>query len=105
MAKRKKPGKQLVAGARMPKDAVAPGRLLNDVRHLILQARGAIAQAVNSVLVQLYWEIGRRIRSEVLKERRAGYGEQIISTLSNELTTEFGKGFSQPNLSRMTRFA
>jgi len=32
------------------------------------------------VLVQLNWEIGRRIRGEVLKEKRAGYGEEIIST-------------------------
>jgi hypothetical protein len=41
----------------------------------------------------------------VLKNKRAGYGEEIISTFSNKLVAEFGKGFSQPNLSRMTRFA
>src|ERR1700682_871298 len=97
MAKRKKPGNQLVPATRSPSSLVAPGQLLDDVRNLIRQARTATAQAVNSALVLLYWQIGQRIRTEVLKEKRAGYGEEIISTLSNKLTIEFGNGFSQPN--------
>jgi hypothetical protein len=64
-----------------------------------------VAQAVNSVLVLLYWEIGRRIRVETLKASRAAYGEEILSTLSKELTVEFGNGYSVRNLSRMLRFS
>lgn len=79
--------------------------LLRDVTDLIRQAREATATAVNSALVHLYWRIGCRIRTEVLKEQRAGYGEEICSTLSNELIREFGNGFSRPNLTRMIRFA
>jgi len=105
MAKRKAPNKQLVPAAPPARSLAAPVALLDDVRNLIRQAREATAQAVNSALVLLYWQIGQRIRTEVLKETRAGYGAEIISTLSNKLAAEFGNGFSQPNLSRMTRLA
>jgi predicted nuclease of restriction endonuclease-like (RecB) superfamily len=105
MVERTKAGKQLVAVARKHGQPALPGRLLADVRQLILQAREGVAQAVNSALVLLYWEVGRRIRTEILKEKRAGYGEEILSTLSKELTADFGRGYSWPNLSRMVRFA
>jgi predicted nuclease of restriction endonuclease-like (RecB) superfamily len=75
------------------------------VRALIRQAREGVAQAVNSALVLLYWEVGQRIRAEVLGHKRAAYGDEICSTLSNELTVEFGSGLSRPNLTRMIRFA
>ena len=92
MAQRKKPGNQFVPTARSSRNLVVPAPLLDDVRNLIRQAREATAQAVNSALVLLYWQIGQRIRVEVLKEKRAEYGEEILSTLSKELTTEFGPG-------------
>lgn len=101
MAKRKKPVKQLVPVAKGKSALVLPESLLDDVRNLILNTREGIAQAVNAALVLLYWEVGRRIRTEILRHQRAPYGEQIISTLSNKLAAEFGNGFSQPNLSRM----
>src|SRR5260370_277845 len=105
MAKRKNPGKQLVPAPSSPSSPLVPDRLLHDVRDLIRHAREATAQAVNSALVLLSWQIGQRIRTEVLEEKRAGYGEEIISTLSNELTTEFGRGFAEKNLRRMAQFA
>jgi len=55
--------------------------------------------------VQLYWQIGTRIRTEVLKNERADYGKQICLTLSNKLVLEFGRGFSMPNLFKMLQFA
>lgn len=79
--------------------------LLSDVRELIASARDVTAAAVNSALVLLYWQVGTRIHKEVLKEARAGYGEEIVSTLSRQLAVEFGDGFSRPNLFRMVRFA
>ena len=60
---------------------------------------------VNSALVLLYWHVGRRIREDVLKSDRAEYGKEILSTLSQELTEEFGKGFSAKGLWRMMQFA
>ncbi len=55
--------------------------------------------------VGLHWQIGRRIRQDILKEKRADYGEEIISTLSIQLVKEFGNGLSRPNLFRMIQFA
>lgn len=39
-----------------------------------------------------------RIQHEVLKDRRAEYGEQIIQKLAEELTVIYGKGFIKRNL-------
>lgn len=85
--------------------STASPALLSDLRELIGQARQGVAQAVNSALVLLHWEIGARIRSDILKSERATYGEEILSTLSKQLSAEFGAGYSRPNLSRMLRLA
>ena len=79
--------------------------LLKDLRELIETARQDVAQQVNSALVVLYWRIGQRIRQDILKEKRAEYGEQIVATLSRQLVIEFGNGYSRPNLFRMIGFA
>lgn len=89
---------------RAPSDS-APTKLLRELRNLIQSTRSGLAQAVNSALVRLYWQVGERIRTEILKSGRAAYGEQIVSTLSRQLAAEFGNGYSRPNLFRMIRFA
>ena len=80
-------------------------RLLNDLRGLIEQARQQVVRTVNSAMVGLYWSIGNRIREDILHEQRAEYGEQIVPTLSAQLTAEYGRGFGRQNLFRMIRFA
>ncbi len=85
--------------------AAEPIALIADVRDLILQAREGVARAVDSALTTLYWHIGRRIVQDVLKDKRAGYGEQIVSALGRQLEQEFGRGFSVKSLHHMTRFA
>jgi predicted nuclease of restriction endonuclease-like (RecB) superfamily len=82
-----------------------PAGLLEDVRELILSARQTVARGVNAALVVLYWKVGERIRKDILREKRAEYGEEIVATLSQQLTAEFGNGFSRFNLSRMIQFA
>ena len=79
--------------------------LLGDLRQLIAEARQDVARQVNSALVLLYWRVGKRIRQDILKEKRAEYGEQIVPTLSAQLVPEFGEGFSKRNLFHMIRFA
>jgi hypothetical protein len=64
-----------------------------------------VARQVNSALVTLYWQVGKRIREDVLKEKRAEYGEQIVATLSQQLSHEYGNGWSRYNLARMIQFA
>lgn len=86
-------------------DAIVSATLVEEVRSLIQSTRANVAQSVNSALVLLYWEIGTKIHSEVLGNERADYGKQIVSTLSRQLTAEFGSGFSRPNLFKMTQFA
>jgi hypothetical protein len=85
--------------------ALLPGDLLSDVRQLVLQAREQVARAVNSTLVALYWQIGKRIREDILQEKRAEYGQRIAQTLSAQLTMEFGRGFGRRNLEQMIRLA
>ena len=86
-------------------ETAVPPTLLTDLRALISTTRQRVAQGINSALVLLYWQIGQRIRTDILEEKRAGYGEQIFYALSRKLTLEFGRGFSQANLFHMVRFA
>jgi predicted nuclease of restriction endonuclease-like (RecB) superfamily len=82
-----------------------PRGLLLDVRTLIADAQRDVARSLNSALVTLYWNVGRRIRQDVLKEKRAEYGGQVVSALGTQLEMEFGRGFSEKNLRRMVQFA
>ncbi|HXX34368.1 MAG TPA: DUF1016 N-terminal domain-containing protein, partial [Thermodesulfobacteriota bacterium] len=79
--------------------------LFQDLRALIIEARQDVARQVNSALVLLYWRVGQRIRQDILKEKRAEYGEEIVPTLSSQLSEEFGSNFSTRNLWHMIRFA
>ncbi|WP_440593355.1 PDDEXK nuclease domain-containing protein, partial [Schlesneria sp.] len=85
--------------------AAMPQRLVSDLRRLIERSREQVAVTVNSTLVMLYWQMGRRIREDVLEEERAQYGQEILQTLSEQLIQEFGKGFSAKALWRMVQFA
>ena len=67
--------------------------LIADLRQLIDGARLRAAVAVNSELTLLYWQVGRRIHTEILGSQRAEYGEEIVSALSRQLTADYGRGF------------
>jgi hypothetical protein len=84
-----------------PSEAV----LLDDLRHLIDDARSAVAAAVNAGLTMLYWHVGKRINDEMLGGQRAGYGEQIVHAVSAQLQAEYGRAFSEKSLRRMIQFA
>lgn len=79
--------------------------LLAELRQVIAEARQFAAVAVNASLTLMYWRIGQRLRSEVLQGEHAGYGEQIVATLSRQLSVEFGRSFSEKNMRHMVRFA
>ncbi|HLK67598.1 MAG TPA: DUF1016 N-terminal domain-containing protein [Bryobacteraceae bacterium] len=93
---------------RQEQDPQSPARVLGelaaDLRSLIDTTRLRVARTVNAELVMLYWEIGSRIRRHILGDARAEYGNQIVSTLSRQLTAEYGVGFSRQNLFHMIRF-
>ena len=79
--------------------------LLADVRQLIDYARQRVASTVNAELTQLYWQIGSRVNAELLKGQRAEYGKQVVVELAQQLTTEFGKGWSERQLRYCLRIA
>jgi len=63
-----------------------PRELLIEIRTLIEEGRRQTAVAVNIGLALVYWRIGRRTHREVLGSERAAYGEQIVVTLSRQLS-------------------
>lgn len=79
--------------------------LLRDVRELILAARSRVAQSVDASLTMLYWQVGIRIRREILQGKRARYGEKVVAAVATRLEVEFGRGFGEKNLRRMVQFA
>ena len=79
--------------------------VLKDVVSIINEARRFSARAVNAVMTATYWEIGRRIvEFEQGGKERAGYGEELLRNLAEDLTERFGRGFSADNLQRMRAF-
>lgn len=84
---------------------VAPAKLVGDVCRMIDAARRSVVVAVNIELTMLYWRVGARIRTEVLRHVRAAYGEQVIVALAQKLQREYGRGFSEKTLRRMVQLA
>ena len=89
----------------MKKEVTLQESLITDLRTLINEARNKVALIVNTEITLLYWHIGKRINKEVLRNQRAEYGKQIVSTVSTQLTKEYGRGFELRNLRRMMQFA
>jgi len=79
--------------------------LIGDLQSLIESTRIRVAVGVNVGMVLLYWDIGERIRTEILSDERAAYGKQVIDILSEQLSAQYGRGFARTNLFNMIRFA
>ena len=58
--------------------------IFDDIRKIIESARVRVATYVNTELTMLYWKVGERIRREILREKRAEYGQEIVATLSQQ---------------------
>ncbi|MBS2100940.1 PDDEXK nuclease domain-containing protein [Carboxylicivirga linearis] len=79
--------------------------LFADIQQLIDHGKQQVAQAVNVGITATYWNIGKRIKEDILENKRADYGKQILHALSAKLTTHYGSGYSERNLANMVRFA
>lgn len=78
---------------------------ISDIKQILVQARQRTYSAINTAMVEAYWQIGKRIvEQEQHGENRAAYGEGILKELSKALTAEFGKGFSYANLYNFRQF-
>jgi predicted nuclease of restriction endonuclease-like (RecB) superfamily len=85
--------------------APKPDALFGRVVSILEQARGNVVRAVNTNMVLAYWFIGREIVEELQRgEQRAGYGKQVLETLSGHLAQRYGNGFSVPNLQNFRKF-
>jgi len=94
---------KLASAALSSSDGLAP--LFENIARVIQQARQQVQQAVNSAMVQCYWQIGCLIvEHEQRGQARAAYGKQQLQILSAQLTEEFGKGFDPRNLRNMRSF-
>lgn len=86
-------------------DLIQNENLFDDIKELIEQTKQNVAVTVNSALSMMYWTIGKKINDDILKNRRADYGKEIVVTVSRELVQEFGNGYSYSSLTRMMKFA
>ena len=78
---------------------------INEVKEILKSARQKAYNTINSVMVEAYWKIGRRIVEEEQNgKERAEYGKEILKNLSKELTEEFGKGYSYRTLREIRQF-
>jgi len=77
----------------------------NDIKAILQTARNNAYKSVNFIMVEAYWNIGKKIvEVEQKGETKAQYGSNLINELSKQLTGEFGKGFGKRNLYNMVRF-
>jgi len=91
---------------RIVKDEVgiAEQETLNSAREYIIAAQKQIYSTVNSAMVTAYWNIGKLIYEACGENVRAEYGKQLLKFLSEKLSVEFGKGFSERNLQLIRKF-
>jgi hypothetical protein len=80
-------------------------QLLEEISGSYIQGQVRAAQAVNLVLIDTYWQVGRHIvEFEQAGQQRATYGKALLDDLSRDLTLRHGRGFSRSNINRMRLF-
>jgi hypothetical protein len=67
--------------------------LFNELAQLIEESQRQLVSAANSTLTMLFWQIGHRINENILQNKRADYGKQIVVTLSRQLEAQYGSNF------------
>lgn len=87
------------------KHANTPKKLFSDIALLIEESRSFVANTVNTTLALLYWKIGTRINTDILKNQRAEYGKQVVASLAQQLTEQYGKGWDEKMLRHCLRSA
>ncbi|ODS38646.1 MAG: hypothetical protein A7316_07265 [Candidatus Altiarchaeales archaeon WOR_SM1_86-2] len=76
-----------------------------NIREILENARTTVYKAVNFMMVQAYWNIGRVIVEDEQKGKgRADYGRYLLKDLSERLTKDYGKGFDESNLRNIRKF-
>lgn len=79
--------------------------LFKELVSLIEDGKRQLSFAANATITITYWRVGKSINDDVLKNKRAGYGKQIVETVSQQLTEQYGNNYGVKNLRRMMQFA
>jgi len=83
----------------------AQAELLARIRHIWESARTQAARSVNTAHVCANWLIGQQIvEAEQGGAKRAAYGKALLKALSEQLSAEYGAGFSVSALQYMRSF-
>ncbi len=70
--------------------------VFSDISTMIYTAKNEVMMRVNTSVISLYWNIGKKLSDEVFaRKKKAEYGKNIIGDLSERLTAEYGKGFEK----------
>jgi len=88
-----------------PAHSLAKNQLFGEISTLIEQSRLQVAVVVNSAMSMLYWNIGDCINRNILQNKRAEYGKEVIASLAKQLTEQYGQGWSEKQLRHCLRFA
>lgn len=73
-------------------------KLFQELSEIIERGKKKLTSQVNSTITMVYWYVGKRINDEVLKNERAEYGKQILTTVSSKLVERFGRSFTERNI-------
>lgn len=82
----------------MSKDISAHNELFSMIKQLIDCSRKRVATTVNMEMSLLYWDVGCHIANHILDHKKPEYGKRVIAILSESLTEEYGKGWSEKQL-------
>jgi predicted nuclease of restriction endonuclease-like (RecB) superfamily len=101
----KKPTKKQKALVSIKSSAPNEAALFKQISTIIEKRRYRAGAYANREVTLMYWEIGGHINSSILKNKRAEYGKNILTTLSSKLSARYGSSFSERNLYRMSLFS
>lgn len=80
-------------------------KFFDDVKTIINKGRSLAYAAVDATMISTYWNVGKRIVEEEQKgHNRAAYGTKLLIRLSEELTREYGSGYSKRYLAYFRKF-
>ena len=79
--------------------------LLKELSEIIESGRRNVVAQVNRTLTLVYWQVGYRINQEVLEDKRAEYGKEVVKNISQELMSRYGRSFAVRNLQRMIQLS
>ena len=105
VAGKKKPQTKTITLPKNTKQTIPEETLFRELSLLIEKSKQKVVSQVKSTVNLLFWQIGKRINEEVLHNKRAEYGAQIVSNLAERLSFKYGYNFELRNLRRMMQFA